>query len=361
VQHDGRQTWAIRQPEATLRFVAVVSAVSVEIDLPDRVDSAATLSRRSVLSLYWLIPSCLAVVGVDTAIGSPLKRFLPTSPEHWLLFTLFFGTPHIVASSLMLFGIAEYRHHYARRLLLWSAAIISTLAVLDFVVSYDVIYALIAGWTVKHVLGQQFGIGNSVARCRGRIFEAWEVCGFAAGTLAFLVLYRGAHWPHRWVTLGRQGVVVLCLLVFGGGLVLLCRTQTRVGRIWIGSNTALVLVSALMLLIGYPFFTVLIPRIIHDTTAFKVYAVHESNRARHLGKNSWRKVAMGGGAACGIAYLLEQALDRPLVSLTSWVGLHVMHPASLYVAGFLGLLHYCSEASTWRSGSPYRRHFALTD
>ncbi len=341
--------------------MAVVSAPSVQIKAPSLTASKASLSRRSVLSLYWLIPICLMVVAVDLVIGSPLKRNLPTSPEHWLLFTLFFGTPHIAASSIMLVGIAEYRRQYARRLLQWSGVIIATLAVLNAVVSYEVIYALIAGWTVKHVLGQQFGIGNSVARCRGPAFHVWQVCGFTAGTLAFLILYRGAHWNHRWVTMGRLGVVVLGACVAATALLLTSRVSSREGRVWVVLNTALVLVSALMILIGYPFFTVLIPRIIHDTTAFKVYALHERNRAVAEGRGVIRALIIGGGAACGLAFLLERVLDRPFVSIGGWFGLNLSQPASLYIAGFLGLLHYCSEASTWRSGSPYRRHFAMTD
>jgi hypothetical protein len=347
--------------------VAVVSALPIQATLPDLTTPKATLSRRSILSLYWLIPACLIVVAVDSTIGAPMKRYLPTSPEHWLLFTIFFGTPHIVASSLMLFGITEYRRHYARRILTWSVGIIGTLAVLDLVVNYEVIYAAIAGWTVKHVLGQQFGIGNSLARCRGRLFDAWQWCGFAAGTLSFLVLYRGAHWSHHWIVVARRGVVVLCFVVVCGAFVLSRQIPGTEGRVWLASNTALVLVSALMLLTGYPFFTVLIPRIIHDTTAFKVYEVHERNRARRVRRRTWSRVGFGGGAAVGIAFLLEQVLDRPMVALGGWAGHHMgvalqlAQPASLYIAGFLGLLHYCSEASTWRSGSPYRRHFAMTD
>ncbi len=299
------------------------------------------------------------MVLVDSALGGPLKRALPTSPEHWLLFTVFFGTPHIVASSLLLFGIAEYRRYFATKILTWSAIILASLVLLDAVVSYEVMYALISGWTVKHVLGQQFGIGNSVARCQGRWFTCWQACSFAGGTLAFLVLYRGGHWSHAWYKTGKFGVVVLGLVVLGIGAKLAHEAAPGDARRWVWSNTALVVVSVLMLLVGYPFFTVLIPRLIHDTTAFMVYGTHERNRALARGRNTLRQLVIGGGAACAIAVLLEQVLDRPMISMANAFGAELSQPASLYVAGFISLLHYCSEAETWRSGSPYRAHFAM--
>jgi hypothetical protein len=324
------------------------------------VNAHLALSRRSILSLYWLVPVVVAIVLGDVAAGSPLQRWLPRSPESWVFFTLFFGTPHIVASSLMLFGIADYRRHYRKQILRWSAAIAIALALLNELVSYDVLYALIAAWTVKHVLGQQFGIGNSVARCSGSMHKAWQWLGLGTGTVAFVTLHRGHHWRPELVS--RAHVVVWCgvAMIVCVGAWLTVRCSTRDGRVWVAANSAMVCVSVVMLLCGYPFFTVLIPRIIHDATAFKVYSVHERNRARSRGRSSGWMLVCGMGATLLVSALLERILDRPLSQLMALVGVHTTTPVALYVAGFLGLVHYCSEAVTWRTDSPYRRHFAMT-
>ncbi len=320
----------------------------------------AVLSRRSVLSLYWLIPAVIAIVAIDGAMGSPLQQWLPRSPESWVLFTLFFGTPHIVASSLMLFGIADYRRHFRKQILWWSAGIGAALAVLNAVVSYDVLYALIAAWTVKHVLGQQFGIGNSVARCKGWAFKTWLCAGLATGTLAFVTMHSGSRWDRASLSYAHRAIVVGVAIVVLLGAALAMRCASREGRMWIAANSAVVCVSVLMLLLGYPFFTVLIPRIIHDSTAFMVYSVHERNRATAAGRKPLGLVAVGAAATLLVSLLLERVLNGPVASLLSQVGVVVTMPTALYIAGFLGLLHYCSEAVTWRSGSPYRAHFSMT-
>jgi hypothetical protein len=323
--------------------------------------SKYALSRGTVLSIYWLIPICMAALGLDQLIGTPLKRWLPTSPENWMLFTLFFGTPHIVASSLLLVGIKEYRRHYFRRLLIWALCILAALFGLNALVSYDVLYALIAGWTVKHVLGQQFGIGNSVARCKGWTYKLWQSAAFIAGTAAYLIMHLGSSWTQESMQYARILIGAMLLVVVALGLRLDGVCESKTGRTWIRANTALVITSVATLLLGYPFFAVLIPRVIHDTTAFMVYGVHERNRGSMTpDRPSWRLPVVGLALTVIVSLVVQRFLDGPLVSLGHRFGLQLVYPVSLYFAGFLALIHYCSEAVTWRSGSPYRARFAMS-
>jgi hypothetical protein len=345
---------------STALLISDNNAEIAEATSPVRLKPVKTLSRRSVLSLYVLIPISLLITGVDQVTGANLKNWLPTSPENWLLFTLFFGTPHIVASNLMLVGIAEYRRLYWRKILKWSALILVALTVLNFVVSYDVVYTLVAGWTVKHVLGQQFGIGNSVAKRSGWPYKMWEVLSLSAGTAAYAVMHLGSGWSTRSVSYVHVGIGVMMAVVLGLGTWMTIRCETNTGRVWMVANTALVLVSVGTLLLGYPFFTVLIPRIIHDSTAFMVYGVHERNRGGSIGHQPLRLPLIGFGLTIAVSLLISRLLDAPVTSIGNSLGVSLVAPMSLYVAGFLALIHYCSEAVTWKSGAPHRAHFAMS-
>ena len=46
--------------------------------------------------------------------------------------------------------------------------------------------------------------------------------------------------------------------------------------------------------------------------------------------------------------------------VTPLLGYSVPYGASFLIVGYLAMLHYYTEAFTWRKGSPYREHLALT-
>ncbi|WP_306306174.1 hypothetical protein [Methylomonas koyamae] len=67
------------------------------------------VSFRFLLSLYAIVPLSLALVWLDSAgFDHALREALPTSPSHFLLFQVLFGTPHIVASNLLLASHSDY-------------------------------------------------------------------------------------------------------------------------------------------------------------------------------------------------------------------------------------------------------------
>ncbi|WVM89040.1 hypothetical protein UMZ34_24770 [Halopseudomonas pachastrellae] len=55
-------------------------------------------------------------------------------------------------------------------------------------------------------------------------------------------------------------------------------TEGRLGRAYLWAN-ALLLLSALVIdRLGYTLFVILMPRLIHDLTAYSVYVTHDRNR-----------------------------------------------------------------------------------
>jgi hypothetical protein len=117
---------------------------------------------------------------------------------------------------------------------------------------------------------------------------------------------------------------------------------------------------------GYPLFAVLGPRVVHDATAFVFYAAHDYNR-HFRGPRNWLyallgKARIGAFAAVpAIAVLLTWFLDKRADAWLGFLTAHVLEPRfsrliAFGLVGYLGLVHYYTEAVTWKADSPYRRY-----
>jgi hypothetical protein len=105
------------------------------------------VSFRLLLSLYSIIPICLALQLIDNEFWQGyLKTRLPSSPTHFILFQILFGTPHIIASAIVLASNSDYVKFYKRKLLWMSAAIICFFGLGSLFIPYRVLYILVACW-----------------------------------------------------------------------------------------------------------------------------------------------------------------------------------------------------------------------
>jgi len=150
-------------------------AISAQ-DIPD--DNQLTVSFRLLLGLYAIIPLCLLLQLFDGWFWQGfLQQSLPSSPKQFLLFQIIFGTPHIVASSILLAGNTEYLKFYKLKIILMTVAIITVFGVGSLFIPYKAFYVTVAAWTVYHVLKQQLGVGRSLYRLPDRF-------GFLSVTMA---------------------------------------------------------------------------------------------------------------------------------------------------------------------------------
>ncbi|MFV0525042.1 MAG: hypothetical protein ACK5RL_11130 [Acidimicrobiales bacterium] len=334
---------------------------------PPAAFAPARLSLRRLSLIYLLVPVALLAVAVDLAVfdGAGRDR-LPRSPQGYLLLALVFGTPHIVASNIILFTTPEYLRRYRRRLLIISLAIGAFFLTVGLLAPRDLIFALIAGWTVIHVAKQQVGIGNITARLSGREFRAWLWLGISSGILYYNAIYLPRVVDGGWrratqVVVAAMSVVVVVLTVR-----LLRGVVHPVGRRWVMANGSVMALGGALWLLGYPFVAILLPRFAHDATAFAFYLNHDVNRAR-AGMPSWfhrpfdrfpfGTVLLLPVAAVGLSAVLERVADGWVnAGLERWFDTTVANPVSLGVVGFLGLLHYAFESFTWGGDSPYRAY-----
>src|SRR6478672_8894664 len=89
---------------------------------PPRPTARVTISARFLLGIYAIVPLCLVAMVLDKLFGNGnlFRNDLPSSPESYFFFQIIFGTPHIIASAVILVANGEYMRTYWGRLLAFS-------------------------------------------------------------------------------------------------------------------------------------------------------------------------------------------------------------------------------------------------
>ncbi|MBE0437852.1 MAG: hypothetical protein IBX56_18885, partial [Methylomicrobium sp.] len=153
-------------------------------------DGGLKVSFRFLLGLYSIIPICLLMEWFDILLwqGS-LREILPSRPEHFLLFQLLFGTPHIVASALILTTNREYFGYYQYRIMMMTLVLAVFFGIGSLFIPYRVLYIMVAAWTVYHVLKQQHGIARGVCKLSTGSYRLLLGLSVVAGLLIYLGIF----------------------------------------------------------------------------------------------------------------------------------------------------------------------------
>jgi hypothetical protein len=334
-------------------------------------DNQLTISFRLLLGLYAIIPLCLLLQLLDSWFWQGfLQQNLPSSPKHFLLFQIIFGTPHIVASSILLMSNTEYLKLYKLKILMMTAAIIMVFGVGSLFIPYKALYVTVAAWTVYHVLKQQIGVGRSLYRLPDWAFYLLLWMSVAAGIFIYIGIFMKNSLDAQLLESIRLAAGVLC-----AGLVcvaLLCEryVTTQPARYFLWSNVLLVLSSFYLFVQQYYFLAILIPRLVHDVTAYVFYVVHDYNKHHRQPKNSMYHYA----ARChlpifivlplcsfALTFALQSYGDDAVNAITEFFfGVEIRKAITLGLLGYLALMHYYTEAFTWKQGSPYRRFIGFS-
>ncbi len=319
---------------------------------------------RWLLALYAIIPACLGVVLLDAVLleGQAVYNMLPADPMQLPLWTVLFGLPHIIAS-LVTMADREYLQHY-RRSLFWPLigfAAISAAGVFGpQPYGGQALFLFLAFYTIYHVLAQQLGLtlmmmGNPPSAA----FKAWKWLAIAAGTLIYVNLYGASYLGYSavfgvsWYTLLNFVAALLCAGVLVMAFGLARRSRSRIGRWYLWGNVLMILSALLINELGYTLFVILIPRVIHDVTAYMIYISHDANRNRHRPVNLVYRALHFTRLPPGvllpvvsilIAFVLSSYQSIPLVSILVLT---------------VGFLHYYFEGFIWRGPNPHRRHLTF--
>lgn len=297
--------------------------------------------------------------------GGALKAVLPRSPEHYFLVSIFLGAPHIIASNLLLVTNRDYWAHYGTRVIVVATLLGLALAIGNSLLPYNAIFFVVASWTIVHVVKQQLGVGNGFYRLPKMLYQLWGNAIILLGIVIYNIVFLERHIPENILSLLHWLIASLAAAIIVLTLIAHPRAKSTTGRVFLWANTLMILASLWMFYERCFFFTILIPRFIHDVTAFVFYAVHDQNKHGASPKNMVFKLShalkipalvMAPLTAVLITVLLKKAFDPAIEYLaTTLFASSEFGNLSFFIIGFLSLIHYYTESFTWKVGSPYRQ------
>ena len=330
-----------------------------------------SVSFRLLLGLYSIIPLCLLLQYFDHWFWQDyLRNNLPSSPYHFVLFQILFGTPHILASNILLVSNKDYFKHYQRHIVFMTAAIAFAYVFGNLLLPYRLLYIFVACWTVYHVLKQQYGIARGVCQLPEGVFKLLLLLSVLAGVAIYIGIFlrnslgaEHVYWVKHIAALG-------CLLLMIAAFVYEHFVTTAFGKWFYWSNVFLVLTSFYLYLQQHYFMAILVPRFVHDATAYLFYVTHDFNKHRHQPQNALYRLA----ANCNVhiffvlpvisfaaAFMLQAYGDDVVNWLTNQLlGKQFYKVITLGLLGYLALMHYYMEGLTWQKDSPYRKFISFT-
>jgi hypothetical protein len=344
------------------------SNISVQESLAE---NKLAVSFKLILGLYLIIPLSFVVYMLDVYFwGHYLQSILPSSPKHFLLFQILFGTPHIVASAIMLASNKEYLQFFKLKLIVMTVLIILVFGIGSLYIPYKVLYITTACWTVYHVFKQQHGIGKGICRLPTWAFYWLLWLSVSAGIFIYIGIFLKNSLEVNqvlWVQLV-AGVLTIGLILS----TILCQRyiSTRFGKYFLWANTMLIVSSFYFYTQEYYFLSILIPRLVHDSTAYVFYVTHDYNKHHQSPQNLIYKYA----ARCNLhvflvlpllsfilTYLLQAYGDELINMMTRFFfEMEIRKAVTLGVVGYLSLMHYYTEGFTWQAGSPMRRYIRFS-
>lgn len=327
------------------------SAQAASFSQRERAELTA-LPRRVLLALYWVVPMSIVLPLLDgLLLGGAMKRALPIHPDDVWMWTLIFNVPHLVASSLLLLD-REYLRFY-RRPLSWAMLALPVFWVTCVLTPHVTMVWITTVITTYHLLGQQVGILRMMGGGDpGRTLAPYHIMAVVTWLLASnlilpddLKLKVGLHDP-RWLSL-------LCFAALTAlAWPMWRRVQGRFALTYLAANHLMFAAFIPLAATGYGFFFALMPRIVHDLSAFSFYVVHDMNRNRERPRSLLYK--------CFGFLGLPAWVLLPCVSVGIGYVITTVNPGSLLQPiGLISLFHYITEAVTWRRGGLHRQSIAV--
>lgn len=308
------------------------------------------ISKKLLLSVYGIAPLILVLVFLDTFFFNfYLKNTLGINATHAAIYVLFLELPHILASFIG-YADTEYILFYKQKVLVYLPTV---LCVAFFVVYTNVTLAffLYMVYTMYHSIKQQAGIAKMLVGKVGIIHELWShaaIVGFIVGNLYVFAPF----FLHKYAMLFSLPVLTACVVVMSIlSIYYLATIPFRtIGWLYVCAITFMFLTSYLCAMLGYLFFSVFVTRIVHDSTAFIFYAVHDSNRNARSPKN--------------ILYKILKPSHIPVLCITPVVAMIAAYLVQRHGVSFTqsaaavilsGVAHYYLESFMWKRDSIHRK------
>lgn len=328
----------------------------------------AAIPFNLLLGYYLIVPLCFGVMLIDQMwLDGAWHKIIPHTPYAFFWYAIFFNLPHIVCSSVMLLN-KEYINHYRLPLgLIVAGALLVTLGGAALFKAFQVpplegyilSIGVFAAVTLYHVFMQQLGINKLFARSGSLAFNVIAWSNILPGTAAYLLMFMYGMpaamsiYPNLHQGAVLAGAICITLAV---PFYVVCwqKSQTQAGRMYLTANAALSLASFYAIYHEYWIFALVMPRIVHDLTAFTVYINHDHNR--YLEKRAQSHPIYSPLYKFGLPAFVLTPLIAIAIALPITKGYVNVGWAAFYV---LALIHYATESMVWKNGTPHRRYLAF--
>jgi hypothetical protein len=235
---------------------------------------------------------------------------------------------------------------------------------------YKLLYIIVATWTVFHVLKQQYGIARGICQLPEYAFKLLLWLSVATGVVIYVGIFMRKSIEIEQIFWIKWVAIYGCILLIAAGIYCQRYAQTSFGRYFYWSNIFLVLSSCYLFVQEYYFMAILVPRFVHDATAYIFYVTHDYNKHRRNPQNFLYRISARANVhifivlpvlSFALAFILQGYGDAAVNFITRYIlGVEFYKTITLGFLGYLGLMHYYMEGLTWQKGSPYRQYIAFT-
>jgi len=250
-------------------------AVVPSLDLPSAV------SINKLIAVYLIVPVAMLVMLADYFFHGIFRFLLPAKPESWILWTYIFGLPHLIAGTLML-ADREYAAYFGSKLWIGALVILALPFVLLEAAGASALFFVFGIMLVHHTVAQQFGIALIIGKRKPDwLHRVNKYAACAAGLIPYCFIYADGMLRYQL----RQHLGEALLVAWGlVGLVVVLtaiqiwQTKPRRGQFYMMANALFVVTMVGVFAYGLGVFAIIMARVIHEMSAWLIYASHDKNR-----------------------------------------------------------------------------------
>ncbi|GAA6135171.1 hypothetical protein NBRC116188_19610 [Oceaniserpentilla sp. 4NH20-0058] len=323
-------------------------------------------NKKWLFALYLVVPVCVLFVLIDHfLLNGMMQQALPRHPVEWAFWAIFFNFPHIVSSFITL-ADKEYLGVYKKNITYSLLAITAFMGLIFFTMSLfpgrvafrieTLFLIFIAIYTMYHVMSQQYGLSLMMMQRPANLnYQFWRWSSVLVATILYIhVFMKGYIYKMTVFTLPLADVLLyiaalLMIVSTIAGMKIGLSSNTKLGRYYVFGNIAMVIACYFCLEMGYSVFVILMPRVIHDITAFMIYSGHDQNR----NANGYKNFIYGSLSFLKIPpRFLNPILAIVIAALVDYfAGYRTMGMIII----FCGLFHYYMEGIMWKGNSIHRK------
>jgi hypothetical protein len=298
-----------------------------------------SIPLKILLLPYLIVPCVIFLILIDYLfLNQRIQQLLQAQPVMILIAGILFGLPHIVAS-LFAYGDKNYRAYYKNNFKLVLPASLG-MAVLTINILPELAgYILYSVLTLVHTIGQQVGLSRSGIRISNKSYFVWRWSSTLMACCTVISIANIRDW--------KMPLLVVAAIALSVSSFFAIRLIAEAGgakkAIYLIATQAMLLTAFACFLTGYSLLGVLIPRIVHDCTAFIMYTGHDRAHTLNSKNNTiYARLRIEGKH---VYWFL------PIVSIVLAVLLNMTGLLAITITYF----HYFMEKTAWSRDSMHRK------